>query len=157
MDFDIPRAEFIFEALVECGAPQQIGRTPAGNSSMVPILGGTVDGPQIKGRVLGGGADWPLQRHDKVQTIEANYAIQTHDGIIIRINNRGMVMMDEESIARIAQSQGAPPPKLNVRTVIAFVAPEGPYDWLNKAVFVGTLDIDRGAQGAVIVRAFKLV
>jgi len=141
MDFEIPKTEFVFEARVECSQPQPIGQTPEGNAIMVPIVGGTVEGPQIKATVLPGGADWPVSRGDGVTVIDARYAIRTDDGVIITVHNRGLAV----------RGSGTP----YIRTVPQFIAPEGRYSWLNQAIFVGTLEARPGAP--VTVRVFRVV
>ena len=47
---------------------REIGRTPYGMRRRIPIIGGTFEGPRIRGRVLPGGADWQLQRADFIET-----------------------------------------------------------------------------------------
>jgi hypothetical protein len=42
-----------------------------------------------------------------------------------------------------------------VRTAPRFHAPQGPYEWLNKATFVGTIS-PSPQGGAVIIRAFMV-
>lgn len=155
MNFEIPRCEFAFEIKVECAAPQIIGQTPDGMAMMIPILGGTVSGPRLKGRVLPGGADWPVRRAGNVTTIDALYAIEAEDGTVIRIRNRGVASGENDDGARNAADPRIP---AYIRTVPEFVAPEGPHAWLTRAVFVGTLQFDPAAAGSfVIVRIFKVV
>ena len=149
MEFEIPRAEFVFEARVECGSPQVIGQTPEGQSMMIPILGGAVEGPHLKGRVLPGGADWPVKRADNVNIVDAQYAIAAEDGTVIRIRNRGLAVMESDG------DSGRVP--RYIRTVPQFIAPEGSHSWLNKAIFVGTLDVNPKQGSYVTVRVFKVV
>jgi hypothetical protein len=152
MDFEIPQCEFVFEIRVECGAPQAIGPTPDGLAMMIPILGGTVSGPELRGRVLPGGADWPIRRAGNFNIIDAQYAIEADDGTVIRIHNRG-VAFDENGHA--AQNTGRSMPSY-IRTVPTFVAPEGAHAWLNRTIFVGTLEAERSKGTFVIVRIFKV-
>lgn len=152
MDFEIPKCEFVFEIKVECGAPQAIGQTPDGLAMMIPIVGGTVSGPGLKGRVLPGGADWPVRRAGNLNTIDAQYALEAEDGTVIRIRNRG-VAFDEEGDG-VQNTSGRRMPSY-IRTVPEFIAPEGQHAWLNRAIFVGTLKVDPSVA-FVIVRIFKV-
>jgi hypothetical protein len=42
-----------------------------------------------------------------------------------------------------------------VRTTPQFEAPIGPYDWLNKSIFLGTLDVI--SAGEVRIRVFRVL
>ncbi len=139
MPFETPQCEFAFELFAECAQPMPMGDTPQGKAALIPITGGRFEGPNIKGTVLPGGADWPLTRSDGVNFVEARYPIQTDDGVIIQIHNRGPMA-----------------PGAKGRTMTTFNAPAGKYDWLNKSVFVGTLEVPPGQFKGVTVRFFKV-
>ena len=49
---------------VQVGPPMELGDVPGGRRRIIPILGGTFEGPNIRGRVLNGGADWQMVRAD---------------------------------------------------------------------------------------------
>lgn len=133
-----PALEFAFEARVSIAAGIAAGPTSVGERRMVPITGGTFEGPRLKGEVLAGGADWQLTRPDGAMTIEAIYAIRTDDGAVIAVRNCGVV----------DRASGY------VRTTPTFEAPIGPHDWLNKAVFVGTLRV--AARDQVVIRVYRV-
>ena len=61
-----PRLEFLYTLTAELGAPTTIGDTPHGQRLIVPVNGGTFEGPRLKGKVLPGGGDWLLVRPDGV-------------------------------------------------------------------------------------------
>ena len=52
-----PSLEFVATLIVECEPELVVGNTPAGARRVVPILGGTVNGPLLQGTVLGKGSD----------------------------------------------------------------------------------------------------
>lgn len=134
-----PALEFALEARVSIAPGIAAGPTSVGERRMVPITGGSFEGPRLKGEVLAGGADWQLTRPDGAMTIEAIYAIRTEDGAVISVRNCGVV----------DRASGY------VRTTPAFEAPIGPHDWLNKAVFVGTLRV--AARDQVVIRVYRVV
>ncbi len=140
------QTEFVFEARVTCDPLVAIGDSKRGKRQLIPITGGEFSGPNIKGRVLPGGADWQLQRSDGVLEIEARYTIQTEDGINISVCNRGIA---------------AYPPlaeKVYVRTAPEFEAPtNSSYDWLNKNIFIGTVDVISRQPLVVQVRVFRVL
>ena len=134
------RTELSYEALVTIDRAVEIGPSSHGTRRYIPITGGTFLGPRIKGAVLSGGADWQLQRPDGTTEIDALYSMKTDDGAVIIVRNRGLI-----------SRAGA-----YFRTVPQFEAPVGRHDWLNQAVFVGSVS---GAPqpGAVIIRVFQVL
>lgn len=132
-----PELEFVYEATGNLGAPVPIGETPDGTRRIIPIYeGGSVEGPLIKGKLLGNAADWQLTRHDGVTVADATYALETDDGAIIQIRNRGLRHGPPEVIARLAAGEEVDPAEYYFRTIPEFIAPTGRYDWLNRSVFV---------------------
>lgn len=127
--------EFAFEALVGIGRPMDMGDTATGRRRVIPITGGTFEGPRIFGEVVSGGADWQTVRPDGCTVVEAIYALRAADGTLIAVRNLGLV----------APVEGGPP---YVRTTPSFDAPQGPHDWLNRNTFVGT--IGRVEGGAAV-------
>lgn len=142
----VPQAELAFELDVTCDPPTAIGRIGQGNGMMIPITGGTVFGPRLSGEVLPGGADWAVRGDDGWSLVDARYAIQADDGTIIQVFNSGT--------NRLVPGEPLP----NILTTPRFVAPEGPHDWLNRSIFVGTL-VPQAPGGAFAVRIgiFRLV
>jgi hypothetical protein len=78
-----PRLEFVAEARVSVDKMLVVGDSSHGLRRIVPILGGSVEGPRLKGRVVPGGADWQFVRPDGVLELEAKYTLETHDGVLI--------------------------------------------------------------------------
>lgn len=138
-----PRAEFVWEAVVEIAPTQMLGEGPAGERRMVGITGGRFAGPRLRGRVLPGGADRQLWLRNGTRRLDALYEMQTDDGAVITVRNQVMV----------APVQGGPDYRFST---LEITAPEGPYGWLNRLAFTGTLTSLRPAQEAVLVRVFSL-
>jgi hypothetical protein len=131
-----PDLEFIYEANARLGAPISIGVTPDGARRIIPIVGGVVEGPLIRGELIGGGADWQLTRTDGVTVVDATYALQTEDGAIIQIHNRGLRHGPPEVMAALARGEEVDASAYYFRSAPEFVAPEGRYEWLNRSIFV---------------------
>lgn len=141
----LPRTEFVYEAVCDLEPTLDLGPSPWGERRMVPIAGGTFEGPGLKGKVLPGGADRQLIRRDGARSLDAVYELQTHDGVIISVRNRVLVRPPKDGSGRYAFS------------TLEIVAPEGRYGWLNDHVHVGTLDSLRPERAAVVIRVFRLV
>ena len=137
---DTPTLEFAFEEIVALGQATSPGDTAHGGRLIIPITGGTFEGPGIKGVVMPGGWDWQLRRPDGCTEVKADYFLKTDDGVVINIVNTGAIC------------PGAP-----VRTHPVFEAPRGKYDWLSQNAFVGTLELAPPENGpAVRIRIYRV-
>jgi hypothetical protein len=140
----LPRTEFVYEAVFELEPTLLLGDSPLGERRMVPIAGGTFAGPRIRGTVMPGGADRQLRRKDGVLTLDALYELRADDGAVITVRNR--VLIDD-----------VPGQPRYAFSTLEVTAPEGPHAWLNRGVFVGTLNSLRPARDAVLIRVFRLI
>src|SRR6478752_1742560 len=105
-----PELEFVYEASAALEPPKQIGATHDGSRRIIPIVaGGTVKGPLVNGRLLGDAADWQLTRHDGVTVVDATYAIETDDGALIQLRNRGLRHGPPEVMARLVAGEEVDP------------------------------------------------
>ena len=138
-----PLCEFVYEAIVDIADVQNLGQSLQGQRFIVNILGGEFSGPRMKGRVLPGGADRQLLRPDGVKELDALYEMQTDDGAVITVHNQVVVDLPT-------------PEQRYARSVVKFRAPAGPYEWLNRRVFVGTLESLKPAKNAVKITVFLL-
>lgn len=126
-----------------------LGESKRGVRRVVPITGGTFEGPGIHGEVLPGGADWQLVRPDGVTELYARYLLKTHDGYLIQVINRVVSRLTPE---------GEP----YRRSVIDLEAPvDSPYAHLNDYLFLGTLDVpgelEEGEKPYVIIGVYRLL
>ena len=87
---DAPQLEFVMQLKVTLGESYSCGETQHGRRTVIPIIGGTFEGPNIKGTILNGGADYQLATGGRTE-IEAIYSIKTDDGVYIHIRNRGII------------------------------------------------------------------
>lgn len=140
----LPKTEFVYEAIVDIAPTLQLGASPYGDRRMVPITGGTFEGPGLRGRVLAGGADRQLVRRDGSVNLDAIYELQTDDGVVISVRNR------------VLSRQPKDQPAYRFSTLDITVA-EGKYGWLNDYVYVGTLNSLRPKREAVVIRVYKVV
>jgi hypothetical protein len=144
VDPGMPVLQFVYEEVATLDADQPVGETPQGRRNIVPIMGGTFAGPRLKGRILPGGWDWQLANPGGCFTVQADYMIQTDDGVIINVHNTGTSCKTSDG------KQGA------LLTSPRFEAPKGKYDWLNGGVFVGTLEGTQvGGKRAVRIRFYQ--
>jgi hypothetical protein len=147
-------AQFVFEARVTVDKPLVIGESTHGLRRVVPITGGTFAGPKIKGKVLRGGADWQYVRPDGVLEVLAKYTLQTDDGVLIMIENRGIRHASPAVMERLTKGEMVPGSEYYFRTTAQFEAPIGSkYQWLNRAVFIGVAERH---PDAAVIRFYRL-
>lgn len=141
----------VWDAKVEIGEVTELGATKYGTRRMIPITGGTFSGPNIKGTVLPGGADFQVTRADGDTEFEARYMVKTHDGVAIHVTNRVLFHMPKN----------IPNAQPYLRSVIELEAPSNSaYDYLNHAFFLGTLDAPKAKPGEkpyVIIGVYQLL
>jgi hypothetical protein len=135
------RTEYAFTAHVSVGSAIIVGQGPQGIRRYIPIVGGTVDGPLLSGKVLPAGGDSQVVRSDGVLVVDAQYVIQTGDGVNIAVFNRGLRLGSKEVIAKLTRGEKVSPNEYYFRTAAQFEAPLGSrYEWLNQAIFVATAE-----------------
>lgn len=151
-----PQLEFAFEIKikVEAGKGLESGNAPKGFRRMIPITGGSFEGPGIKGTIVSGGYDFQLLRGDNVMEIDARYVLQTDDGALITIVNRGLRHAPAEIMQQMANGIEVSPSLYYFRSVPQFETGNKKYDWLNKTVFVAS-GIRKPAE--VIISVFKVL
>lgn len=146
----IPGVRLVFTAWVQIGPLRQIGAVPGGQGRIIPITGGEFEGPRLHGRVMPGGADWQTVRPDGVTELHAHYGLETDDGALIQVWNDVIARADPPT-------PPATQPVRFLRSVVRLQAPQGPHDWLNKSVFIGTLNAPADARAPVTIRCFEVI
>lgn len=121
------------------GAPQELGMVDGVRKRVIPITGGSVDGPRLTGKVLPGGADWQSIRADGTADILARYSLEANDGTIISVVNPGYRHGPAPVLARIAAGEIVNPALYYFRTAPRFeVAGDSPHGWLGQTLFLCT-------------------
>ena len=133
-----PALTFAFEAHVELGPPMELGQVPQGRRRIIPIVGGTFEGPALRGRVLDNGADWQIVRADGFADLDTRYALQTDDGHIVYVQNKGMRHAPPEILARLNAGEMVDPDQVYFRTIPVFETSAPELQWLARSVFVGS-------------------
>lgn len=147
--------EFTFEARVSVETPLVVGPSSQGLRRVVPITGGAFEGPNIRGRVIPGGADFQHVRPDGVLVVEARYTLETSDDVLIMVTNRGIRRAPPEVMERLGRGQEVDPSEYYFRTTPEFEAPIGSkYEWLNQSVFVG---VAVRRPDAAIIRFYRVL
>jgi hypothetical protein len=136
----------IFTIRAELADIRHFGETPYGERRVVDIVGGRVDGPRLKGRILPG-ADWQIVRPDGVTDLKARYAIETDHGTRILVTSDGLRHGPPEVIAALARGEEVDPARYYFRTLMRFETADPTLAWLNRILALGT-----GAREKLAVR-----
>jgi hypothetical protein len=132
------RLQNLFRAEITLGPPQELGAAPLGRRRIIPITGGRFGGERLSGRVLAGGADWQVVRADGVAHLDARYTLETADGALIYVRNRGYRHGPREVLAQLAAGENVDPALYYMRTTPLFETGDERYAWLNRIVAVAS-------------------
>lgn len=132
-----PGLEFAFAITAALEPPIEQGTWDGLRRRIVPINGGTVEGPRFSGRIVPGGADWQtLAASDGLTLLDARYTLQHEDGTIVGVVNRGVRRGPPEVMAKLAAGERVDPSAYYFRASPVFDAPPGPHRWLSESTFV---------------------
>jgi hypothetical protein len=154
MSIPAPPLQLAFEARVQVGPPIEMGLVPHGRRRIVPILGGTFEGANVKGRVLPGGADWQIIRSDGVAELDTRYTLETDRGSLVYVQNRGIRHAPPEVMQRLLAGEAVDPALVYFATTPIFETAAPELQWLTRAIFVGT---GERHPLAVVIRFWRLM
>ncbi len=133
-----PRLVHFCDLRVELADIIEMGDGRAGHRRIIPIIGGTVSGERINGRILNLGADWQTVFKDGMAELDTRYAFETDDGALIEILNYGYRHGPAEVLAAVARGEEVDPSTYYMRTHARLETGDPRYTWVNRMLFVGT-------------------
>ena len=147
-----PQLAFLCTVSLETTFPQAIGDNPHGNRQIVPVTGGSFEGPRLTGKVLPGG-DWVLRRPDGVSELDGRVTWQTEDGALLYVAYRGYRAKISPVLPRWMTGEPIPVEEYYHMITLHFETSAAQYTWLQQAVVIG-----RGAliQGGVSYHVFAV-
>ena len=130
--------EFLCDIEAELSEPELIGDVPEGTRTTFYIKGGTIEGPEIRGKIRPVGADWFIMRRDGVGQVDVRATIETDDGELIYVYYYGLLDFSGEG-------------KLFTNPIFRTASEK--YSWLN-----GTFAVAVGApgEGTVTYSVYRL-
>ena len=90
---------------------RNVADVPGGDRMIVDVVGGSFEGPRLRGRILPSGGDW-VTRIANRSRMEVRLLLETHDGTTILLQYRG----------KAHQAAG----NVRIEVVGSFDAPAGP-------------------------------
>jgi hypothetical protein len=148
-----PRLTFAFEIRAQVGAPLDVGQLPQGQRRIVQILGGTFSGPDLRGKILPGGADWQLVQRDGFSQLDTRYTLETDKGEVIYVQNAGVRHAPPDVMKKLLAGETVDNALVYFRTVPRFETAAPRLQHLSRSVFVG---IGERYPTEVVVRFWKV-
>jgi hypothetical protein len=130
--------DFLFRMVLSVGTPQMVGATRNGELRVVPVTGGTVDGPRFTGEVLPGtAADWLRVDPDGTAHMDVRLTLKAASGGIVFMHYSGIRTGAPEVLARLNSGQPVDPSEYYFRIAARFETGAPDLAWMNKVVAVG--------------------
>jgi hypothetical protein len=132
------QTRYVFTITAHIGSVTSAGDIGAGVRRIIPIIGGEVKGKDVNGKVCAFGADFQIIRPNELIELEAKYAIETDDGAVIYVENRGIRFGPVELMQRQKRGEPIDPRLIYFRTVPKFETGAEKYRWLMQSLFIGS-------------------
>lgn len=119
------------------------GLQSRGRRRIIPILGGSVDGPttnniSLHGRIVPGGADFQIVVSDTLADLDARYIIELEGGERIFVTNRAIRRASAEVTSKLVRGEVVDPALVYFRCAPSFEVNSPSLLWLTESLFVGT-------------------
>lgn len=135
-EIQTPGLVHVADLVVRIAAPIEIGLIAGNLRRMIPIAGGEVLGPRIRGKVLPGGADFQLMRVDGVTDLQARYVIEIEERQLIYVENSGVRHGPPELMEKLRRGETVDPALIYFRTTPRFETAAPGYEWLMRNLFL---------------------
>jgi hypothetical protein len=132
------QTRYVFTLTVDIGEVATAGETGHGVRRIIPIIGGTVKGDDINGKVCPFGADFQIIRPNELIELEAKYAFETDDGAVVYVENKGLRFGPVDLLQKLKRGEPVDPKLIYFRTVPKFETGAEKYRWLMENLFIAS-------------------
>ncbi len=131
-------SDFLFRMALTTGAPQMVGTARNGELRVIPVTGGTLEGPRFNGEVLPGtAADWLRVDSDGTAHMDVRLTLKAASGGLVYMHYSGIRTGAPEVLARLNSGQAVDPADYYFRVAIRFETGAADLAWMNKVIAVG--------------------
>ena len=132
------QTKYVFTITAEIAEVTTAGDLGHGVRRIIPIVGGTVKGDDINGKVCPFGADFQIIRPNELIELEAKYAFETDDGATVYVENKGLRFGPVDLLQKLKRGEPVDPRLIYFRTVPKFETGHEKYRWLMENLFIGS-------------------
>lgn len=132
----------------------EVGPGPLGSRNIFDVVGGTFEGPRLRGRLLPSGGDWLLNGPDGAGRLDVRATLETDDGAHIYMQYFGIVIVAGVAAEKLGRGEGTDYGDAVFMTNPRFETGDPRYAWLNAVVAVGE---GRFGPGWVEYRVYQAV
>ncbi len=143
-DYELKLAD-LCEVEIHVSAPIVIGPSSWGIRMVIPVVGGTVEGPKLKGRIRPPGADWLLIRADNCLELDIRTVIETDDDAVIYASYAGVAATTRKQVEEYLS--GKLPEGVDLFVTPRFETSDERYQWLTRIQAVGRGTAELEADG----------
>jgi len=154
MNLPEPKLDWVTDLTVELDPILAMGPGRAGIRRIIPIVGGTMSGPKLQGKILNIGADWQTIFANGLAELDTRYVLETHDGATIEICNFGFRHGPKDVIEAIGRGEDVAPDSYYMRTHARMETGDSRYQWVNRQLFVG---VGARKEQSVLMRLYALM
>lgn len=147
------RTELLFDVVVDLAPRLDIG----GGRVFFGAVGGSFEGPELRGEILPNGGDWATFRPDGTMTLDVRLTLRTDDGALLHMTYGGRWTIPSEIRAELADPATRhliDPARYYFRTNPLFETGSERYAWLNDVVGVGSGYL---VEGGVAYRVARIL
>jgi hypothetical protein len=132
-----PSLTLVYRLDAVLGEPLELGEVSLGRRRIVPQIGGTFEGPDMKGKLLPGvSADWQILLPDGTALGDIRYTLQTDAGALLYVQSRGVRHGSPEVLERLGRGEDVDASEYTFRTSTQIETASRELAWLNKGVFI---------------------
>ncbi len=132
------QTKYVFTITAHIADVVTAGETGHGVRRIIPIIGGEVRG-EINGKVCPFGADFQIIRPNELIELEAKYALETDDGAIVYVENKGIRFGPADLLQKLKRNEPVDPKLIYCRTSPKFETGAAKYRWLMEHLFVASV------------------
>jgi hypothetical protein len=132
-----PSLTLVYRLEAVLGEPLELGAVGQGRRRIVPQIGGTFEGPGLKGKLVPGvSADWQIILPDGTALGDLRYTLQTDGGALLYVQSRGVRHGSPEVLERLGRGEDVDANEYTFRTSTQIETACRELAWLNKGIFI---------------------
>jgi hypothetical protein len=130
------KLEYLMTYHADLKPPVDVGAGPFGTRQIFDVIGGTFEGPKLRGTFVPSGADWILVGPDGVGRLDVRGTMKTDDGAHIYVQYYGVIEI-AAAAQKVAAGGSTDFGEIYFMTAPRLETGDPRYAWLNRAVCVG--------------------